>query len=241
MVGDNLPRHSALAAAAFQLQQQTFPKILCAHACRVQRMHYANPLLYVRGGEAAFHRQFLRRGTSGSRSRSDCRSPPLLRCGQTRSTRPGQAGMQMIGKGDGRGKESLKRRLLDVFQRGALEARVQILIEIFTQVDFVKRICCLGFPGHRSGPVSPAIGIGSVWTLACASRLEPLSASLSGKIDGLGSYFQDGLISGVAGALSFQERLKFFRRQFLAAVPPPPPPPASSKTGFWAISAESCP
>ena len=62
MVRDNLPGDAAFAAAAFELQQQALPQVLCADAGGVQRMHYADAFLDIGCGEAAFHGQFFRRG-----------------------------------------------------------------------------------------------------------------------------------------------------------------------------------
>ena len=44
MIVDHVPGHAALAAAAFELQQQAFPQIDRAHAGRVQRMDHAQRL-----------------------------------------------------------------------------------------------------------------------------------------------------------------------------------------------------
>ena len=49
MIGDDLPRHAALAVAALDLQQQAFAHIGGSHAGRIQRVNHAQTLPPVSG------------------------------------------------------------------------------------------------------------------------------------------------------------------------------------------------
>ena len=112
--------------------------------------------------------------------------------------------MQVIGKSDGRGQEGFKGRLLDVFQRGTLEAGIQVLVEILAQIDFIEGIGGLGFNNVRLPEHRPDAGRGI--GLDAAQRFHDGAAfavAFRG-IRGFGGHFQNRLVGGIAGALGFQ-------------------------------------
>jgi hypothetical protein len=58
--------------------------------------------------------------------------------------------VQMIAQRLRRGKKCFKRRLFDVLRRGTLIARVEIIVEIRSKIDFVERIGRLLIDGFRT-------------------------------------------------------------------------------------------
>ena len=129
---------------------------------------------------------------------------------------------QMIGEGDGGGKEGFKRRFFDVLRSGALEARIQVVIEIIAEVDFIERIG----RGLRDFRRFAAVGgVAIRWRGPDLRRTFGRQTSNSARIGAFplgraGGRFQNRLVRWLAGTLSigFEQRLQLFRRELLGAV-----------------------
>ena len=148
VIGDDLLRERVLRVNQLDLHDQAFLKIARGHAGRVEFLHHGKSFLDIIHRIVSRLRDFIerRRKVAVLIEVADDRVRDLTdRFGADAHA---QLPREVIGQARRRGEELVERRFLDFLvlaARGALRARVEVLPEERTEIEFIKWVGCGSF------------------------------------------------------------------------------------------------